>query len=126
MAATDKKSIASGLQGENLSWSPDGKYIWTGAELVNMETKEVISEGLPKTQGTRWSADGKMIYYSKERVKDNIIIDGELACFDFASGKEETISTSGFSESFASYASDLKSCAAVDAKDGNLVLIKFK
>ena len=126
ISAGEKKSIASGLQGETLSWSPEGKFIWTGAELVNMETKEVISEGLPKTQGTRWSADGKMIYYSKERVKDNIIIDGELACFDFASGKEETISTSGFSESFASYASDLKSCAAVDAKDGNLVLIKFK
>ncbi len=126
MSVTEKKSIASGLLGENLTWSPDGKYIWTGAELVNMETKEVISAGMPKTQGVRWSADGKKLFYSKENVKDNIIIKGELACFDFSAGKEEIINSPDFSESFASYSSDLKSCAAVDAKDGNLLLIKFK
>jgi len=126
LALTEKKSIASGLLGESLSWSPDGKYVWTGAEIVNVEKKEVVSTGMPFTRFAQWSSDGKKIFYSKETVKDSIIIDGDPACFDFAAGKEEIINSPDFSESFASYSSDLKSCAAVDAKDGNLLLIKFK
>ena len=126
MSAAEKKSIASGLQGETLSWSPDGKYIWTGAELVDVAKKEVKSAGMPSTRFAKWSSDGKKIYYSKETVKDNIIIDGDLASFDFESGKESVISTPDAAESFAAFSPDCLNCAAVDAKDGNLLLIKFK
>jgi Tol biopolymer transport system component len=122
----EKKVLAKNLKGETPYWSPDGKWIWTGAELVEFATKTVKSEGMPVASPVTWSQDSKMLLYSKEKKENDTVKDGDLAVFDITAGKEEVLKTAEYLESEASFSADGKKAVCVDAKDGNILIVNLK
>ncbi|MEI7903864.1 MAG: hypothetical protein WCI43_00440 [Candidatus Firestonebacteria bacterium] len=114
---SEKKRLAEGLNGKIVIWSPDGKYIWTGEELLDNVENKIISEEMPAVSEITWSKDSKWLFYSRE--------DGELARFDIAAKKEEVLISKDLSEKSASFSQDGLLAVCLDGKDANLVLVKF-
>lgn len=81
----------SDLQGSDLRWSPDGKWIafqsWAGATVVSSDGSQILK---PSEQGVGniigWSADGLRLYFRKASSNDS---QGRLFVYSLQTGKTE-------------------------------------
>ena len=114
-----KKLLFEELKGKTPVWSPDGKYIYTGAELLNPAEKTCV-KACPESAGFSWSADGKKLF-GAEKEKE-----GSLFIFDIESGKKQDLPVSGFKVAGVSFTGDGKKAVCVDEKGGNLFLLTIE
>lgn len=75
--------IARGLAGGPLHWSPDGRHIAVGSQVVEAASGKVIAE-LPAHLHLRWSPDGARILYNRDEW-------GEVLVRDLAEGQDRSL-----------------------------------
>ncbi|MEI7904024.1 MAG: hypothetical protein WCI43_01250 [Candidatus Firestonebacteria bacterium] len=114
-----KKLVCGDLKGGNPSWSPDGKYIYTGAELVNPAEKTAV-KNLPESVLASWSSDSKRIVGVEKGTEGAIFI------YDIETGKKEILQKKDLKAAAVSFTADGKKAVCVDAKDGNLFLLTIE
>ena len=120
-----QKIFVANIKGDSPAFSSDGKYIWTGAEIIVCKDKTIIPSPVENIEKATWINGDILMFNTKVKDGDKIK-EADLGMLDAETMKFEIFKTPDFLEIQSSFSWDGKNAICVDAKDGNLVLITLE